>query len=184
MSSSISNELWHSFHWNLLTAWRQTLTLLLTQLEQRPPENMFKSQWGSFQEANPIKRPNRWAQTKVRYKKKSSVGASIIFFDVLRNLDDRSERKILFDLEVSGARNLLIRSKIRYLCSTDRSLRVLLNDFELGQVSVGFRIQASTQCFLLFEKGFFLHSHKVVLHAFFLDVDFLTNYLVMENFLQ
>ena len=121
---------------------------------------------------------------RVKLKKQlSCLVASVILFDVLRNLEDRSERKSFSDFDLNWKRNLLIWSQRRYHCATkwrDRFCRVLCNvDIVQSRVSISFGINTTTHSFL--RKNIFLQSQKVVIQASFLAVDFFTSRLVLTN---
>ena len=98
----------------------------------------------------------------------SCVAASVVFYHRLHSLSDTSEPKILSDLDVISTRRLSISRHIRYHCSTkstNRSLRVFFKrGFRI--ISGVSRLQSPRFNAMLFERGFFLQSHKVIRQAF------------------
>ena len=133
----------------------------------------------SIETPKPLKR-KKCARLK---KQPSCPAASVIFYDVLPNLEAKSECKILSDLVVIWTCNLLIWSQTHHHCattSTVRCLRSLCNvDFGYCQVSASFRNNISMQCFL--NETILLQTFRVVIQAFALAVDFVTSYRVMKN---
>ena len=137
----------------------------------------------SIGESNENPKPLKRKKCARLKKQPSCPAASVIFYDVLPNLEAKSECKILSDLVVIWTCNLLIWSQTHHHCattSTVRCLRSLCNvDFGYCQVSASFRNNISMQCFL--NETILLQTFRVVIQAFALAVDFVTSYRVMKN---
>ena len=135
-----------------------------------------------------IKTPKPLKRRKCEKLKKhtSCLAAFVTLYDVLPNLEAKSECKNLSAFDVIWTRNLVIWNQTRYLCatrSTDKNLRNLWNvDFGYCHVSVSFSNNISTQCFL--NETILLQPVNVVIQAFVLAVNFVTSFLVMTNSLH